>query len=182
MNIKTFLATAAVIAGLALGATAQAAGKDQHIYLGAKAGFMDADYSGFDPALAIGVYGGYDLLGKDSAIAANLGGGRLAVEGELNVTAIDGDAGAYGNWSVMTLGVYGAYLYPLTETVTLKGKAGFVRQDIDVDNSGSPAKNKDTGLALGLGAGFKLGPGTLDAELTLMDNMNYWSVGYNWRF
>jgi len=182
MNIKTFLATAALIAGLALGVTAQAAGKDQHIYLGAKTGFMDADYSGFDPALAIGVYGGFDLLGKDSQIAANLGGGRLAIEGELNVTAIDGDAGAYGNWSVMTLGVYGAYLYPLTETVTLKGKAGIAHQNFKVDSSGSGAKDTDTGLALGLGAGFKLGPGSLDAEVTLMDKLNYWSVGYNWRF
>jgi len=182
MNTRIHTAVALLLAGLALGTSAQAAEKDTHIYLGAKAGFMDADVNGFDPALAIGVYGGYNLLGKDSAIAANLGGGRLAVEGELNVTAIDGDAGAYGDWSVMTLGVYGAYLYPLTETVTLKGKAGIVRQDIDVDGNGSGAKDDDTGPAIGLGAGFKMGPGTLDVELTLMDDMNYWSVGYAWRF
>ena len=180
MNLKQTFAATAILVGLGMGSSAMAA--DQHIYLGGKVGFMDADVNGFDPALAIGVYGGYNLLGKDSAIAANLGGGRLAVEGELNVTALDGDAGPYGDWSVMTLGVYGAYLYPLTPSVTLKGKAGIVRQDIDVDSGGSGAKDKDTSPAVGLGAGFKMGPGMLDVELTLMNDMNYWSVGYHWNF
>lgn len=179
MNIKNTLAALTIVVGLVAGASAHAAG---NVYLGGKAGFMDPGYGGFDPALAIGVYGGYNLLGKDAGIAANLGGGRLAIEGELNFTLLDGDAGAYGDWSVTTLGAYAAYIYPLTESISFKGKAGIVRQDIDVDRSGSGAKNDDTGLALGVGAGFKLGGGTLDVEVTLMDEMNYWSVGYNWRF
>lgn len=179
MNMKSALAFLIMLIGLATGANAYAAG---HAYLGAKAGFMDAGYNGFDSALAVGVYGGYNLMGKDAAAAANLGGGRLAIEGELNVTLLDGDAGFYGDWSITTLGAYAAYIFPLNESVSLKGKAGIVRQDIDVDRSGSGAKNSDTGLALGVGAGFKLGGGTLDVELTLMDEMDYWSVGYNWRF
>jgi hypothetical protein len=182
MNTKNRLAIAALLAGLAVGAGAQAAEKDQHIYLGGKVGAMDADVNGFDPAITIGIYGGYNLLGKNASIAANLGGGWLAVEGEFNVTAIDGDAGAYGDWSVSTIGAYGAYFYPLTEGVTLKGKGGIVRQDFDVDSSGSGADDTNTGLAIGFGAGFRMGPGSLDVELTLMEDMNFLSVGYNWRF
>ncbi|KPK72446.1 MAG: hypothetical protein AMJ84_04125 [Acidithiobacillales bacterium SM23_46] len=178
MNIKKIIAAMALVAGLAVGSNAHAAGP---LYLGGKVGFMDSGYSGFDPAFAIGVYGGYNLLGPDSAIAANLGGGRLAVEGEVNFTLLDGDAGAYGDWGITTLAAYGAYIYPLTESISFKAKGGISHQDFKVDRGGSEASD-GTSLAFGVGAGFKLGGGTLDAEVTLMEDMNYWSVGYNWRF
>src|SRR3989344_5356169 len=70
-------------------------------YLGAKAGLMMPDTGGFDDAINVGVYGGYNLLGEGTQIKANLGGGSMAIEGELTLTAVDGDfsaGGVDGDW------------------------------------------------------------------------------------
>lgn len=160
MKLRTIAVSLALAAGLGIAGAAQAEGK---IYIGGTAGFVDADAPGFDNAHVIGVYGGYNMLGKDSHFAADLKGGNLAIEGEVLFTLLDGDAGTFGDWSISTLGVFAAYRHPLTNKFYIKGKAGLVRYDIDVSGG---TGDSDTALALGGAGGWKVGPGNLEVGLT----------------
>ncbi len=160
MKLKTLTVSLVLATGLGIAGAAQAEGK---IYIGGTAGFVDADAPGFDYAHVIGVYGGYNMLGKDSHFAADLNGGNLAIEGEVLFTLLDGNAGAGADWNITTLGVFAAYRHPLTNTFYLKGKAGLVRYDVDVSGG---AGDSDTALAIGAAAGWKIGPGSLEVGLT----------------
>ena len=148
------------------------------VYLGIKGGIMSNDAQFADNALNIGVYGGYNLLGEGARTPKNLGGGTLSVEGDFTVTAIKGDAGIYGDWNIMTLAAYAAYRFPLQNNFYLKGKAGARWIDIDTD---LPVRwnGTDTGGTFGIGAGVKLNSGTLEAELTIIENdITFLSLGY----
>jgi len=166
MKTRNLVISLALLGGLAVAGAAQAEGK---IYVGGKLGVMDADIPGFDNAYVGGVYGGYNLLGKDAHFAADLNGGTLAVEGEVLLTLSKGDAAAAGKWDITNLGVYAAYRHPITDYFYLKGKLGLVRYDIDTTvasvNSGTETK-----LAAGIGAGWKVGPGRLEAEITTFES------------
>ena len=166
MKTRNLVISLALLGGLAVAGAAQAEGK---IYVGGKLGVMDADIPGFDNAYVGGVYGGYNLLGKDSHFAADLNGGTLAVEGEVLLTLSKGDAAAAGKWDITNLGVYAAYRHPITDYFYLKGKLGLARYDIDTTvasvNSGTETK-----LAAGIGAGWKVGPGRLEAEITTFES------------
>ena len=148
------------------------------IYLGVKGGLIDIDEPNADNALNIGVYGGYHLLGDQARFPKNLGGGTLSVEGEFTLTAIDGDAGPSGDWSVMTLAGYAAYRFPLQNSFYLKGKAGGYWQDVDTDRPVS-WDGTDTGVSVGLGGGWKLSKGVIEAEITLLgSDVTFLSLGY----
>lgn len=162
-------------------------------YFGGKAGFMMPDASGFDDAVNVGVYGGYNLLGKGALNPADLGGGTLAIEGELTLSLLDGDftvtipplGTVSGDWDLTTLGVYAAYRYPLSDTFFVKGKAGLVRGKLDVSAAGVPGRGTDTDISLGGGLGWKVGQGILEVELTLIEthsDFKFLSVGYFWSF
>ncbi len=152
------------------------------IYVGAKLAVADVDATGFDNAYLAGVYGGYNLLGKDSQFSQDLKGGTLAVEGEALLTARKGDAGAAGDWDMKSFGVFAAYRHPLTDYFYLKGKAGIVRTDIDTTTA-SAAAGTDTKLAFGAGAGWKVGPGNVEAELvTLEGDIITLSAGFHMSF
>lgn len=184
MKTTTLIMTLALAAGLAAAGTAQAAGK---IYVGGKLGIVDADISGFDPAVNIGVYGGYNLLGKNSHFAADLKGGTLAVEGDVSLSILKGDAGVFGDWDMTSIAVYAAYRHPLTDYFYLKGKLGLVRYEIDVDGipSGLVAGRlgTETALAAGFGAGWKVGPGSLEAEITTYEgDVMILSAGFHMNF
>jgi hypothetical protein len=157
--------TLALAAGLAAAGTAQAEGK---IYVGAKVGVVQADAAGFDDAYNASVYGGYNLLGKNSHFAADLKGGTLAVEGEVSLSVVKGDA-TIGEWDLTSLGVYAAYRHPLTDYFYLKGKLGLVRYDIDT-TAPSTSSGTETALAAGIGAGWKVGPGSIEAEITTYES------------
>lgn len=165
MNTKTLAAAVVLAAGLAATGAAHAAGK---IYVGAKLGMIDFDAQGFDSAFGVGGYGGYNLLGKDAHWDADLGGGTLAVEGEVMLTAVKGDTVFWGDWDMSSVGAFAAYRHSLTDAFYLKGKLGVVRYEIDTDfpvvapgiNTGT-----ETALAAGIGAGWQIGPGNLEAEI-----------------
>ena len=176
---KTLAAILALTTGLGAGA-AQAAGK---IYVGAKLAVADADFQGFDNAYTAGVYGGYNLFGKDSHFAADLAGGTFAVEGEVMLTASKGDAGpAARKWDITSFGAYGAYRLPLGEQFYLKGRLGVVRYDIGTSGP-SPDSGAETKLAAGIGGGMKIGPGRLEADITTYssDVLTY-GVGFHLSF
>jgi len=180
MKTKSLAVTLALAAGLAAAGAAQADGK---IYVGAKLAIADADIGGFDNAYTAGIYGGYNLFGKDAHFAADLAGGTLAVEGEVMMTVSKGDAGPVaGKWDINSFGVYGVYRFPLGEQFYLKGKLGVVRYDIDT--SGPYAgSGVETTLAGGVGGGMKIGPGRLEADITTYasDVLTY-GVGFHMSF
>jgi len=171
--------TLALAAGLAAAGTAQAEGK---IYVGGKAGIVQADVSGFDNAINAGVYGGYNLLGKNSHFAADMKGGTLAVEGEVTLSVVKGDAGALGDWNLTSFGAYAAYRHPLTDYFYLKGKLGLVRYDLDTTVA-SVSTGVETVLAAGIGAGWKVGPGSLEVEVTTYESdVLFLSAGFHMNF
>jgi hypothetical protein len=149
-------------AGLAVAGSAHAAGK---IYVGAAIGVVDYDAPGFDRAINAGVYGGYNLLGRDSHWNANLMGGTLAAEGQVTLSLAKGDAGAAGDWDMTSFAVYAAYRYPFTDSFYLKGKLGLANYEIDTDLP-SAFSDKKTALSAGIGAGWKIGPGHVEVEVT----------------
>jgi hypothetical protein len=176
---KSLAVSLALVAGLAATGAAQADGK---IYVGAKLAVADADINGFDNAYTAGIYGGYNLFGKDSHFAADLAGGTFAVEGEVMMTASKGDAGLAGKWSINSFAAYGVYRFPLGEQFYLKGKLGVVRYDIDatVNNANTGV---ETTLAGGIGGGMKIGPGRLELDVTTYssDVLTY-GVGFHMSF
>lgn len=155
-----------------------------YFYFGAKAGLMDLDDQGnadFDPAVNVGVYGGYNFFGAQSRFGHDLGGGTFSAEGEFTLTLLDGDVNvgaASGDWDVLTLAAYGAYRIPVSQSAYLKGRAGL--HWIDADTSpNTPGDDSDTGLSFGIGAGFDVGGGILEPELTVMDSdLIFLSVGF----
>lgn len=184
MKTKKILATLALLGGLAASGTTFAAGK---MYIGAKAGLMDADISGFDSALVAGVYGGYNMLGKDAHYAADLKGGVLAIEGDINMTLSKGDAGQAGDWDITSYGVYGAYRQALGDVFYLKAKFGLAHYNIDTTQPPSAAISGDVGgnnsLVMGLGGGWHIGPGSLELEFTTYNsNVLFTSVGFHMNF
>lgn len=178
MKNRNLIISLALLAGLTAAGAAQAAGK---IYVGAKAGVVDADFTGFDNAFNAGVYGGYNMLGKDAHFAADLKGGTLAVEGEVTLSVVKGDTST-GEWDMTSIGAYAAYRHPLTDYFYLKGKLGLVRYDIDTTVS-SRNSGVETALAAGIGAGWKIGPGSLEAEITTYESdILFVSAGFHMNF
>ena len=176
---KTLAVSLALAAGLATAGAAQADGK---IYVGALVGAVDFDAPGFDRAYNVGVYGGYNMLGKDSHFAADLAGGTLAVEGQVTLTAAKGDAGLAGDWDMTSFAAYAAYRHPITNAFYLKGKLGLARYDINTDFA-SKYSGVETALSAGVGAGFKVGPGRLEAEVTThQGDVLFVSAGFHLNF
>ena len=178
MKNRNLIISLALLASLTAASAAQAAGK---IYVGAKGGVVQVDNSGFDDTFNIGVYGGFNMLGKDSQFAADLNGGTLAVEGEVTLSVTKGDA-PVGEWDMTTFGVYAAYRHPLTDNFYLKGKVGLVHYDLDtnvaVSNTGT-----NNALAAGIGAGWKVGPGSIEAEITTYESdVLFVSAGFHMNF
>lgn len=184
MKTRNVFISLALLGSLSLAGVAQAAGK---IYVGAKAGFVKPDISGFDEAINAGVYGGYNLLGKDSHFAADLRGGALAVEGEVTTTLSKGDASNAGDWDMTSIAAYAAYRHPLTNSFYLKGKLGLVRYEIDTSlpapASVAGALGTETKIAAGIGAGWKVGPGSIEVDLaTYESDVLFLSGGFHMSF
>lgn len=178
MKTTTFISTLALAAGLAVTGAAQAEGK---IYIGAKVGVLQADAAGFDDGINAGVYGGYNLLGKNSHFTADLNGGTLAAEAEVILPVVKGDA-PVGEWDLTSIGAYAAYRHPLTDYFYLKGKLGLVRYDVDTSVA-SASSGTETTLAAGIGAGWKVGPGRLEADLTTYESdFLFLAVGFHMNF
>lgn len=179
MKTRAFAAAILAIAGAVAVNAAQAEGK---IYVGGKLAIADPDFTGFDNAYTAGVYGGFNLFGRDAQYAADLAGGTMSVEGELMLTASKGKAAAAGKWDITSLGAYAAYRYPLGERFYLKGRVGLVRYDINTTyasvNSGTELKR-----AAGVGGGVKVGPGRIEADITTYESdILTYGVGFHMAF
>jgi hypothetical protein len=181
MTVKISAVRLVLLAILFSVGSVHAAGK---FYIGAKVAVADADIPAFDRTHLAGIYGGYNLVGKDSHFQQDFNGGTLAVEGEALATIRKGDAGASGDWNMTSFAVFAAYRHPLTDYLYLKGRAGLVRYDIDVDVPPGPAgTGTETGVAAGLGAGLVTGPGRLEVEFTTYEgDVNLLSVGFHMSF
>lgn len=179
MKPRNVFISLALLGSLSLAGVAQAAGK---IYVGAKAGIVQADYPGFDEAINAGVYGGYNLLGKDSHFAADLRGGSLAVEGEVTTSIKDGESKFSGDWDITSIAAYAAYRHPITDYFYLKGRLGLVRYEIDTSLP-SVTTGTETQLAAGIGAGWKVGPGSIEVDLTTYESdVLFLSGGFHMSF
>lgn len=106
---------------------------------------------------AFGVKGGLLSFDGDATAATQAGlvysidlAGLLGVEFEFNTTLADGDAGFSTDYTATQLGAYGVLMSP--GPIYIKGKAGYVRTELDFDGIGS---DEDTDLAYGLGIGFE---------------------------
>lgn len=166
MKTRNVFFSLMLLTGLTFAGAAQAAGK---IYIGAKVGLVQADISGFDEAINAGVYGGWNLLGKDSQFAADLRGGTLAVEGEVTTSIKDGESDFFGDWDMTSIAAYAAYRHPVTDYFYLKARAGLVRYEIDTSFP-SVTSGTETQLAAGVGAGWKVGPGSVEVDLTTYES------------
>ena len=183
MKTRKIIVTLALLCGFIASGAAMAAGKEK-MYIGLKTGPMDADITGFDNAWVAGIYGGYNMLGKDALFEADLHGGVLAAEAEMNMTISKGDAGAAGDWDINNFNVFAAYRHPLSAAFYLKGKAGVAYYNIGTTQ---PSSSGDVGnnwsLAMGIGGGWNIGPGSLELEVTTYSsNVLYTSLGFHMTF
>lgn len=171
--MKTLMYFLAVF--LLVGATAANA-QQNPLYFTGKVGVMDADISGFDNAMNIGVTVGYDLYTDPM-------GGIVSAEGELTTTISDGDVTGGGDWDADTLAVFGTYRS--AGDLYFKGKLGYLDQDIKQAGSTAAIPNADgSGFAYGLGGGWRMDrASSLELEYTVAsDELTFISVGYKRHF
>ena len=172
MQTKILLPTLCL--GIGLSGTALAA--ENPLYIGLKAGKMVIDVPEYVDANSTGFVVGYKIFDNTS--------GSFAVEGEYtkstqeNITV----SNVTGKWDIDTLAVYLAYrsggdLY-------LKGKIGYLRENINVSIVGASISGSDNGLSAGIGGGWKLGKkAALELEYTIIEqDANFISVGVNFSF
>ena len=140
-------------------------------YIGIKGAMIDVDNNAYNKdALNIGLLGGTDFMGS-----GNL---TLSLEGELTITAMDGETSGGADWGMQTLGFFAAFRAGSDNY--FKAKFGVHNSEVQVNN----ASADDTGTAWGVGAGFKLGGGgTLEIEYSMFEadgipDFNMISVAY----
>ena len=114
----------------------------------------------------------------------NIEGGDFAVEGEMTVpiSNADGSEAAFGDLSVFTLGVYGAYRSQ--GDLYFKGRAGILYEYLNVDFRGLPVEGDAMGLSLGLGGGYRISDDLeLELEYTVIEaDIGMVSFGVNFGF
>lgn len=157
---KTFTqlaAAAALVAGTAFAPAAMA-----DMYFGAKAGPMMFDIPGVDDPTNAAV-----VLGKEWGVVA----GDIGVQVEASTSIDDGAFGPY-DVSINTLAAYG--VFRSAGPVYFIGKAGVLREEIDV----GPISESDTGLSFGAGIGFSLGVAQIEIEYTVIEeDVSFLSAG-----
>jgi hypothetical protein len=170
--MKTAGTGAALVLSLAASA-AQAEGW----YLGASAGLMDSNISGFDDATNVGALLGYDLYTHDIL--------ALSLEGEITTTVSKGDVSINrvdGNWDIDTQAAYIAAR--LGESLYMKVRYGVLREDASVKIDGVSQSDSDTSGSWGGALGWMLTPQwgiQLDGTMVESD-VNYWNLGVKYHF
>lgn len=152
-------------------------------YIGSKVGQLNIDVSETileaDNASAVSLIGGYNL------------GNGFAMELELIPTteadiSIKGGA-VVGTIEVQTVAVYLAYRLPFANnTVYFKAKGGVLNEQVEAKVNGLSGsyKESDSGLSVGLGAGYNLNKNiSLEAEYTIIEqDVDFLGAGINIRF
>lgn len=151
-------------------------------YIGAKGGsflvnLAESNYD-YDDARAIGVLVGYDF------------GNNVSAELEYNSSnnaEIRHFGSKTGTLKINTFAGYMAYrLKPSANNgFYLKAKAGILSEDVKITlNTNGSISGNDSGLSLGLGAGYNLSNQVaIEAEYTLIEqDINYMSAGLNIKF
>jgi len=152
---------------------------------GVKIGAVKPDNEGFQDTTSGALVFGYQF-------ARPVGDrGSSSIELELG-TSTWGDVRAggttYGEWDIHSIGVFFNYRSP--GTVYFKGKLGVLSTKIhSKSNNGSVTDFDDTGLAFGLGAGYRLGGNdgntSIEAEWVSVagdTDINYYNLGANFEF
>jgi Outer membrane protein beta-barrel domain len=171
-----FMKTASTVAAIVLSLTAgtvQAVGW----FLGASAGLMDNNVSGYDNATNVGALLGYDVYTHDSI--------AVSLEGEITTTASNGDVsinGLDGEWNIDTQAAYVAAR--LGDRVYLKVRYGVLREDTSVKIDGVSQSDTDTGGSWGAALGWMLTPqwGIQLGGTLVESDINYWNLGVKYHF
>ena len=155
---------------LGLGTIGAADAADEKWYAGAKGGFMlidnlDVGIPGVTVDADNGLNGGL-FVGYQWGLG---GAGSIAAEGEFTTALSAGDmtvtgpgGSITGEWEVQTLAIYTAYRS--AGDLYFKGKIGFLDEDVDVTLAGTTANASESGMSLGIGAGWNMGTGGIEAE------------------
>ena len=155
-------------------------------YIGVKTGAMMIGINGVDDITPIGLL-------YSHGISKN-----FSVEGEFNFGLAGGDysgSGGVGEFDLWTLGVYGAYHFPLGEKAYAKGKMGFLYEDKDFAYSKTfteftppltrsvDASETDFGVSLGVGGGYKINNRmNVEVEYTIIESdVDFLSIGINYK-
>lgn len=162
-----YLTVCALAASLAI---PTAAAQKSPLYVGLKAGGMEADVGGFDAASNFGFTLGYELL-------RNLNG-SFALEGEYTRSLSKGGIAGAGNWKIETLAGYGAYR--TGDAVYLKAKFGLLRRDAQVSGAGAGFAGRDNETSFGAGVGVRFTQKTgLELEYTVVESdVSFLGLGY----
>lgn len=166
--MKTKIWMAATLLAASLYTTAASA----EIVIGAKAGTVDFDTEGSDPALNGSIQLAFDIF--------DIGIADIALEGEYSTSLTEGE---------IDLGILGAQdvsfestaLYLALRTagpVYVIARAGYASTEIEFENGGTA---DDDGVATGLGVGFSMGL-RMEIEYTNYEiedlDINYLTLGF----
>lgn len=184
MKVKYLLPVIA----LSLGTIGVADAADEKWYAGVKGGLMLIDNLDVGAGTTVdadnGLNGGL-FVGYQWGLG---GAGSIAVEGEFSTALSAGDmtitgpgGSITGEWEVQTLAIYAAYRS--AGDLYFKGKIGFLDEDVDLTLGGTTTNASDTGMSLGLGAGWNIGTGGIEAEYTIIEeDVSFFSIAYHHYF
>lgn len=147
MNIFKRIALPCLV--LALVVPGIASGQSRPWHFGVSAGLADINIDGFDEPVQLQGSVGYDVWEHSwGVISAELAAGTSVSEGDI-------DVGFDAEWDATTVGVSAAYrmsdltFYPLA-------RLGYQYADVTLEAFGEDASEDDSGLLVGIGAGFRL--------------------------
>ncbi len=158
------------VAAVAMSAACVSANATELFYAGIKSGNMDIDVSAYDTAAPLGIQLGYSF-NENYAI-------------ELEYTDTDFDlktAGMKFNGDMQTYALYG--VYRTSGDVYAKFKAGILNEEVSIKVANQTADFGDDGFSAGIGAGYRSGPVSIEAEYTILEqDVDFLSVGLNYHF
>lgn len=140
-------------------------------YFGAKGGLMMPDGGPLDDVINVGINFGYNF--PDRNLPLN---GTVAAEGEVTLSALQGDVLGGGDWDLQTIGGYG--VFRTGDAFYFKGKAGLAHQRLNVELAGVEASDTDTDISVGAGLGVRIQESRVEVEYTWFNDINFVSVGY----
>lgn len=162
--MNRFILVISIFAVSLLSNTASAQG-----YWGVKALSVGIDASGYSNAFNGGLFAGAEF--------ARLGSAKLAFEGEITKTILDGETDLKRDWTIDTLALYAALR---TEgDIYLKLKAGALNRDITTSIVNTPVSGSHSSLSWGVGFGFS----NFEIEYTFIEgagetDLNMISLGF----